>query len=110
MSNKKYKSVAIALRSKGKSCEEFENMLAALSIEEVLALKLELSSKMTNGKLFGFPILKGLQHIIREASLLFVHSTGKTNNEAASILGITNWQYRQLLRKYKIREFFKKSD
>ena len=108
MSNKKYKSVAIALRSEGKSCEEFENMLSALSIEEVLALKLELSSKMTNGKLFGFPILKGLQHIIREAALLFAHSSGKTNNEAASILGITNWQYRQLLRKYKIREFFKK--
>tara|TARA_A100001391_G_scaffold4987_1_gene3422 strand:+ start:2308 stop:2640 length:333 start_codon:yes stop_codon:yes gene_type:complete len=110
MSNKKYKSITIALRSKGKSCEEFENMLSSLSIEEVLALKLELSSKMTNGKLFGFPILKGLQHIIREAALLFAHSAGKTNNEAASILGITNWQYRQLMKKYKIREFFKKSD
>ena len=110
MSSTKHKNISLSLRSKGKSSEEFENMLSALSMEEVLALKLELSAKMTNGKLFGIPILKGLQHIIREAAILFAHSAGKTNNEAASILGITNWQYRQLMKKYKIREFFKKSD
>ena len=56
MSNKKYKSISRVLKSKGKSCEEFEQMLSALSFEEIIALKLELSAKMTKGKLFGFPI------------------------------------------------------
>ena len=95
MSNKKYKSISRALRSKGKSCEEFEHMLSALTIEEVVALKLEISSKMTKGKLFGFPIWKSFQNITKDALLLFVYSISKTNNDASSILGITNYQYLQ---------------
>ena len=110
MSNKKYKSISRVLKSEGKSCEEFEHMLASLSIEEIVALKLEISSKLTGGKLFGYPIWKSFQNIIKEALLLFAYSISKTNNEASSLLGITTYQYKQLLRKYKIREFFKKSD
>jgi len=110
MSNKKYKSISRALRSKGKSCEEFEHMLSALTIEEVVALKLEISSKMTKGKLFGFPIWKSFQNITKDALLLFVYSISKTNNDASSILGITNHQYLQLIKKRKIREYFEKSD
>ena len=110
MSNKKYKSISRALRSKGKSCEEFEHMLSALTIEEVVALKLEISSKMTKGKLFGFPIWKSFQNITKDALLLFVYSISKTNNDASSILGITNYQYLQLIKKRKIREYFKKND
>ena len=110
MSNKKYKSISIALRSKGKSCEEFEKMINSLTFEELISLKLELSLKWTNKKLFGYPMLKSFHHIVREALLLFAHSTCKTNNEASSLLGITTYQYKQLLRKYKIREFFKKND
>ena len=80
MSNKKFKSIARVLRSKGKSSEEFENMINSLSIEELIGLKMEISSKVTGGKYFSFP------------------------------LGITTYQYKQLLRKYKIREYFEKSD
>ena len=110
MSNKKYKSVAVALRSKGKSCEEFETMLGALTFEEILSLKLELSLKWTRKKLFGYPMLKSFHHIVRESLLIFAYSACSTNNEASSMLGITKHQYKQLLKKYKIREFFKKSD
>ena len=110
MSNKKYKSISRVLKSKGKSCEEFEQMLSALSFEEIIALKLELSAKMTKGKLFGFPIWRSFQNITKEALLLFAYSISKTNNDASSMLGITNYQYRQLIRKGKIREYFEKSD
>lgn len=98
------------LKSQGKSCEEFEQMLSALSIEEIIALKLEISVKMTKGKLFGFPIWKSFQNITKEALLLFAYSISKTNNDASSMLGITNYQYRQLIRRGKIREYFEKSD
>ena len=110
MSNKKFKSVSMLLRSKKKSNEEFEMMINSLSIEELISLKLELSAKFTNGKMYGYPILKSFQHVIRESLLIFAHSVCKTNKEASSFLGITTYQYKQLIRKYKIREFFKKSD
>jgi hypothetical protein len=110
MSNKKYKSVSRVLKSQGKSCEEFENMLSALTLEEIFALKLELSAKLTKGKLFGFPIWKSFQNITKEALLMFAYSISRTSKEASSMLGITTYQYRQLIRKGKIREYFEKSD
>jgi|TARA_R100000664_G_scaffold32332_2_gene47058 hypothetical protein len=110
MSNKKYKSISRVLKSQGKSSEEFETMINKLSIEELIGLKLELTTRFTNGKFFGYPLLKSFHHVVRESLLLFAHSICKTNNEASSLLGITTYQYKQLLRKYKIREFFKKSD
>ena len=100
MSNKKYKSVSMLLRSKKKSNEEFEMMINSLSIEELISLKLELSAKFTNGKMYGYPILKSFQHVIRESLLIFAHSVCKTNKEASSFLGITTYQYKQLIRKY----------
>jgi hypothetical protein len=110
MSNKKFKSIARVLRSKGKSSEEFENMINSLSIEELIGLKMELAAKLTKGKLFGFPIWKSFQNITKEALLLFVYSISKTNKDASSMLGITNYQYLQLIKKGKIREYFEKSD
>ena len=110
MSNKKYKSIARALRSKGKSSEEFENMINSLSIEELIGLKMEISSKETGGKYFSFPLWKSFYHIVRESLLLFAHSICKTNNDASCMLGITTHQYKQMIRKYKIREYFEKND
>ena len=98
------------LRSDKRSNEEFEMMINSLSMEELISLKLELSAKFINGKLYGFPILRSFQHIVRESLLVFAHSFCKTNREASSFLGITTYQYKQLLKKYKIREFFNKSD
>jgi hypothetical protein len=109
MSNKKYKSTSMVLRSKGKSCQEFETMVNSLTFEELISLKLELSLKWTNKKLFGYPILKSFHHIVRESLLIFAYSACQTNNEAFSMLGITRHQYKQLLKKYKIRQFFEKS-
>ena len=53
----------MVLRSKGKSCQEFETMVNSLTFEELISLKLELSLKWTNKKLFGYPILKSFHHI-----------------------------------------------
>ena len=47
-------SVARKLRKDKKTTEEFEVMLGNLSLEEVVALKLELSGKIIKGKLYGF--------------------------------------------------------
>ena len=42
------------LRQEGKSSEVFEIMLSTLTLEEVIGLKLECASRLTNGKLYGF--------------------------------------------------------
>ena len=52
----KYKLYSISnhLRDNNRSSDQFEIALNALSLEEVIALKLELSSKILNSKRYGF--------------------------------------------------------
>ena len=52
----RFYSISRKLRKENKISEEFEVMLNYLSLEEVIALKLEAASLATGGKYFGFPI------------------------------------------------------
>mgnify|MGYP003629974493 CR=1 FL=1 len=53
----KYYSISNKLKKDGKSSEEFEIIFNALSLEEVIGLKLELASKSAfKGKLYGLPL------------------------------------------------------
>ena len=91
-------SISRKLRSEGKISEEFEVMLNNLSLEELISLKLELASKIMRGNLFGFPIIKAMPSITRDALITFALSATKNLSEAASLLGITI----QELKKYNL--------
>ena len=91
-------SISRKLRSEGKTSEEFEVMLNNLSLEELISLKLELASKIMRGNLFGFPIIKAMPNITRDALITFALSATKNLSEAASLLGITI----QELKKYNL--------
>jgi hypothetical protein len=92
------------LRKEGKSNEAFEIMLSTLTLEELLALKLECSSRLTAGKLYGFNLWSNIVDITKEALYNAVISVAKTNKEATRILGISSDTFKMLKRKYKIRE------
>ena len=92
------------LRNQGKSNEAFEIMLSALTLEETIALKLECSSRLTNGKLYGFNLWSNIVDITKEALYNAVISMTSTNKEACRILGITEHTFKSLKRKYNIRE------
>jgi hypothetical protein len=89
------------LRSNNKSSDEFEFMLNKLTLEEIIALKLELSSRFISGKLYGFNLWKIFPKIAQEALLLFAVSATTNLPEAQALLGIaTDDKFRQILRRH----------
>ena len=92
------------LRNQGKSNEAFEVMLSALTLEEIIGLKLECSSRLTGGKMYGFNLWSKVVDITKEALYNAVISVSATNKEATRILGINEQTFKSLKRKYNIRE------
>ena len=97
-------SFSTKLRNQHKSNEAFEIMLSALTLEEIIGLKLECSSRLTAGKMYGFNLWSNIIDISKEALYNAVISVAKTNKEATRILGINEQTFKGLKRKYNIRE------
>ena len=100
-------SISKKLRSELKTNEEFEIMLANLSLEEIIALKLELA---VNGYMYGIPIWYTLPTIVKDAVLKFSFSAARSKKEAARFLGIDIMSFNNLTNKYNIKSFFEKED
>ena len=92
------------LREQERSNEAFEIMLSALTLEEIIGLKLECSSRLTNGKLYGFNLWSNTVAIVKEALFNSVISIASTNKEATRILGITEETLTTLKKKYNIKK------
>lgn len=100
------------LRSSNKSSDEFEFMLNQLTLEEIIALKLELSSKAVNGKLYGFNLWTKIPKITKEGLLLFAVSATTNIVEAQTLLGVSDlvafkrilYKYKDVLNYYKVTE------
>ena len=98
------------LREKKKSDEAFEIQVSQLTLEELIALKLELSMQTANSPLYGFPIWKNIDYVVREALLLFAVSITKNKKEAARILGVDLQNYKKLLKKFDIKNIFENKE
>ena len=79
-------------------------MLSTLTLEEVIGLKLECASRLTNGKLYGFNLWSNIVNIVKEALYNAIISITDTNKEATRVLGINEQTFKSLKRKYNIRE------
>lgn len=102
--NRNY-SIAKKLKNENRSNEELEVYLSNLSLEEVIALKLEVSTReLSNGKFYGFPIWSSLKYIISDAVLKYALSATKSKREAARFLGIGENTLIKLARRFKIDE------
>ena len=97
-------SLSKKLRDVNKSNEAFEIMLSALTLEELIGLKLECSSRLTGGKLYGFNLWAKVVDITKEALYNATISIVDTNKGATRILGISEHTFKSLKKKYKIRE------
>lgn len=95
------------LRGEKKITPELEDMISNLSLEEVIALKLELSSKMLHSTFIGVPLWYNLQYIARDAVLKYAYSMSNSAREAAAFLGINKYKLRGLLFKYRTENYFK---
>ncbi len=99
-------SISRSLKFAGKSSEEFEVMLAQLTLEEIIALKLEISAKMINNKLYGFELWKAIPRITKDAVLKFAVSASQTQQDACRILGIKPTDLRKLKETYDFENYF----
>ena len=106
--NKDY-SVSRKLRKENKSNDEFEVMLNSLTLEEVVALKLEIASKAVNGKLYGLPLWRTLPNITKDAMLKCAYSITFSQGVAARFLGINVKEFKQLVNKFKTDSYFVKN-
>ena len=87
-----------------------EIFVANLSLEDLIGLKLEISSKPVGGKLFGIPIWKSIPFIVRDAVLKTVISVCKTKVDAANLIGMDVDKMDNLLKKYNTIDFFEETD
>lgn len=101
-----YYSISNKLKSEAKITTDFEIMLSALTLEEIIALRLELAANTVNGKLYGFNIWKQIPTIARDAVLKYAHSACRTKNEAAAMLGINKTEFRKLLKQFNVENWF----
>ncbi len=101
-------SVSKQLKDENKINELFEIQLSALSLEEVISLKLELATREMDGKMYGLPIWKNLPMIIKDAVLRTAISASATRRDAARFLGIKYSNLRETLKNYGLFHYFKK--
>ena len=103
--NKNY-SISKKLRQDQKSNEEFEIMLGALTLEEIIALKLELATKSISNRMYGFPIWHSLHNIVQDAVFKYAYSATRTKSEAMRFLGLQENWFHKLQKKYGIDDYF----
>lgn len=108
ISTKRWSSLLKKLRKENKINEEFEILLNNLSLEEVIAVKLELSSKTNDSPLYGLPLWSSLNNIVQDAVLKFAISTTQTSSEAARFLGLDQKHLYPLVKKFAILDYFGK--
>lgn len=102
----KYYSVSKMLQREKKISPQFEIMLNSLSLEEVIALKLELASKASGSPLYGIPLWKNLVFIVRDAVIKFALSATRSKMEAAAFLGMASEEFWRKEKYYKTESFF----
>ena len=91
------------LKKQKKINDEFEVMVSTLTLEELISIKLELSSRYINNRLYNFPIWSSLNNIIKEAVLKYALSACRSYGDSASFLGITQTEFKSLIKKYQIK-------
>ena len=101
-----YYSIANKLKSENKINERFEIMLSCLTLEEIIALRLELAAKSVNYKLYGINIWSSLPDIVRHAVLKYIYSAARTKGEGAAFLGLDLSSFKKLLKKYNVTNYF----
>ena len=87
--------------------ENFLNILSSLSLEEVIALKLELSIKNINNKMYNFPLWSSMPNITRDALLRYAMAACQSKKDMARFLGIPINKFGDILKKYNTERLYK---
>jgi len=105
----KYYSVSKKLLREKKTNLEFEVILNSLTLEEIIALKLELSMKIAGTPIYGIPLWRSIRDICKDSMLKLALSATRTKKEAAKFLGITSEEFKTELKRRNIESFFEEN-
>ena len=81
-------SMSSKLKKEGKINSEFEVMLSNLPLEDIIALKLELASKIIHNTFIGLPLWYSLKNIAADALLKYAFSIAMASSLEKSPLTI----------------------
>ena len=97
----KYDSVLKNINNKFVN-KNFEFILSNITLEDLIIAKLELSARSLNGKLFGYPIYKNVQHITRESLVRFALRFCNSQEKAANLLGLSVRELKSYIKKHEL--------
>lgn len=97
-------SIISKLKDQNKLNDQLLVCINKLSLEDLIAVKLELSTNLLNNRLYGFDIWNKMPSITKEAILKFSLSVTKNKSDAARFLGLTKQNFRRACDNYKITE------
>ena len=95
-------SIISKLKDQALVTDETLVAINAISLENLIALKLELACNHVNNRLYGFDIWRNSVYIVKDALLKFAISTTKSKKDAARFLGLTYADFRLACKKFKI--------
>lgn len=99
-------SVLRTLRKTHGITPELETIVSMITLEDLIALKMELAARSSGNHLYGLPIWKSMQHIAKEACLKFAYSVCYSKADVARFLGVYPQEAENAAKNYKIKEFF----
>ena len=101
------KSIINKLTHEGIVSQDLLVLINNLTLEDLIAIKLELSCALVKNKLYGIDFWSNSCYIIREALLKFSISVSKSKKDAARFLGLDLREFNTQYKKYNIESYFK---
>tara|TARA_R100001015_G_C4609958_1_gene165272 strand:- start:594 stop:902 length:309 start_codon:yes stop_codon:yes gene_type:complete len=97
-------SIINKLKDQNKINDQLLICINNLTLENLIAIKLELSTNLLNNRLYGLDIWNKMPNITKQAVLMFSLSVTKNKTDAARFLGITQQNFRRALKTYNIEK------
>lgn len=91
-----------SLTQKGILSNELLVLISNLTLEDLIAIKIELSANHLKNRLYGLDIWKKIDYITKEALMRVAVSCTKSNSEGARFLGMTLSSYKDNLQKFNL--------
>jgi len=101
------KSIINKLTHEGVVSQDLLVLINNLTLEDLIAIKLELSCALVRNKLYGIDFWSNSCYIIREALLKFAISVSRSKKDAARFLGLDLREFNTQYKKYNIESYFK---
>ena len=101
------KSIINKLTHEGVVSQDLLVLINNLTLEDLIAIKLELSCAIVKNKLYGIDFWSNACYIIREALLKFAISASRSKKDAARFLGLDLREFNTQYKKYNIESYFK---